>query len=403
MGVDIRSITADEVGRYRQAIMTTFGGGDPDEDPHGDERFAALIDGSQAWAAFDGPYIVATAATFMLELVVPGGTLPMAGLTMVTVRPTHRRRGLLRELVGVHLDDARRRGQAVSGLWSSEAPIYGRFGYGVAAEGELVEIDDARSLRVAAGRELDALEWIDEAQALEQLPAIYERATRERPGALRRSETWWRERRFLEAPFVRGGASRRRHALARRGADAVGYLAYRQRGGFTDGLPSGKVEIIELIAVDARAEATLWRLALAIDLFPTVTWGNAPVDHPLPWLVDDRRRVRSRRLDTLWLRLDDVAAALAGRRYAADGALRFAIDDAHTWQLTVADGVGRCAPVAAVPELRLDRSALGSLYLGGVAASQLARAELVRGDAPAIATADRLLRWPVAPWCPEMF
>ena len=51
----------------------------------------------------------------------------------------------------------------------------------------------------------------------------------------------------------------------------------------------------------------------------------------------------------------------------------------------------------------MPRAALGSLYLGGVAASRLARADRVHGDAAALATADRLFGWPVAPWCPEVF
>lgn len=230
--------------------------------------------------------------------------------------------------------------------------------------------------------------------------------------ALVRSEAWWRERRFLEAPFARGGASRRRHVLAVRaeggaGPTPVGYLQYRQRAGFTDGLPSGSLEIVELCGADLRAEATLWHFALRADLFPRVTWWNAPVDDPLPWLLADPRRVKRRPADTLWLRIDDVPAALAARRYGADGALRLVVDGA-AWELAVSDqGHGRCAAAAAgasaPPELRLSVPALGSLYLGGFRASQLLRAGLVNGAPDAIALADRMFASPIAPWCPEVF
>src|SRR5688572_14356428 len=160
MSIEVRSITSEEVPRFREAITTVFGG-ELQDDPDGESRLRSLIDLSQAWAAFDGRHIVATAGSYNLEIAVPGGSLPMAGLTIVTVRPTHRRRGLLRELIRLHLEDASRRGVAISGLWASEAPIYGRFGYGIASEGDAVEIEDARSLSLAA-RELDELEWIDE-------------------------------------------------------------------------------------------------------------------------------------------------------------------------------------------------------------------------------------------------
>jgi len=404
MSIELRTVADDEVTAYRAAMSETFGD-DLDNDPDGPARVRALVAPGQRWAAFDGGTIVATAGTFDHAIVLPGGgRIPMAGLTMVMVRPTHRRRGLLRELMRLHLDDARRRGFPISGLWATEASIYQRFGYGVAAEGHAVEIDGAHTVAFAGPRELDELRWLEEEHARRELPAVYARAIANRPGALIRSDVWWRERRFLEAPFVRGGASRRRHVAAARDGELVGYLQYRQRSTFTDGVPAGTLDIIELLAADARAEATLWQFALRVDLFPRVTWWNAPVDDPLPWMIADSRRVKRRRGDTLWLRLDDIAAALVARRYAADGALRLVVDGA-AWDLTAEDGgYARCTPAEPEgPALRLSRPALGSLYLGGVSASLLARAGAVHGDPAAIATADRLFSSPVAPWCPEVF
>ena len=47
---------------------------------------------------------------------------------------------------------------------------------------------------------------------------------------------------------------------------------------------------------------------------------------------------------------------------------------------------------------------LGSVYLGGVSFAELAQArrieELVEG---AVARADAMFRWPLHPWCPEIF
>jgi predicted acetyltransferase len=402
--IEIRTITQDEAEVFRDAVLSTFGG-DRDDDPSGGDRVRALIAPGRAWAAFDGGAVVATAASFALTLGIPGGTLPMAGLTMVTVRPTHRRRGILRELIGRHLEDARQRGEPISGLWASEAAIYGRFGYGIAVESDALEID-TRGLtitdRSGATRDEDVCEWIDEAAARERLPGIYARAIADRPGALHRSEVWWRERRFLETPFMRGGASRRRHVLVRRGGEPVGYVAYRQRAEYFEHTPSGATEIVELIALDVAAEASLWRFILGIDLFPTAKWDNAPTDTTLPWIVSDARRVARHRRDTLWLRIDDVAATLSARRYPADGALRLALGEA-TWQLEVNGGQARCTQVDAAPELRFERAALGSVVLGGVSVALLARAGQITGAHDAVARADRLFAWPIVPWCPELF
>jgi predicted acetyltransferase len=402
MTVEIRTIRDDEVQAYRDSLMATFGE-EPESDEGAAERFRALMDPTQAWAAFDGATVVGTAGTFLIPLIVPGGeVLPMAGLTAVTVRPTHRRRGILRELMRLHLEDARRRALPVSGLWASEASIYGRFGYGVAAEGDAMAIERAGTIAFLADGELDQLEWLDTARARTVLPAIYARAVANRPGALVRSAAWWTERRFMETSFARHGASRRRHVLARRGVELVGYVQFRQRTGFVDGLPAGKVEIVELLGIDSRAEATLWKFALQVDLFPKVTWWNAPVDDTLAWMVTDPRRIARRRTDTLWLRIEDVPRTLAARHYTSDAVLRLRVDD-ETWELAVEGGRARCTTTTREPDLQVARAALGSLYLGGVSASRLARAERIHGDPAAIAVADRVFASPIMPWCPEVF
>jgi predicted acetyltransferase len=401
MAFEIRAIRDDEIPQFRETVMTTFGS-DAEADQGGTDQQRAIIQPGQAWAAFDGTTIVATAGTFNLDISMPGGdALPMAGLTMVTVRPSHRRRGLLRQLMQRHLDDARERGFAVSGLWASEATIYGRFGYGLAAYCESYDIVNAHALRVV-DRTFDELEWLDEARARELLPAIYARATAARPGALRRTETWWRERRFAEHASARSGASKRRHVVARRDGDLVGYVAFRQRGKFEAGMPGGSVEIIELIAIDPRAEATLWRFALSVDLFPNVTYWNAPADDPLPWLVDDFRRIKRRRGDNLWLRIEDVPAALVRRTYSRDGVLNIGIGEI-TYELVVEAGRAHCNTSRKAADIRTDMQTLGTLYLGCAPSSLLARADKVRGDHKALLLADQMFATAQAPWCAEVF
>jgi predicted acetyltransferase len=175
-------------------------------------------------------------------------------------------------------------------------------------------------------------------------------------------------------------------------------MVYRQRMGWTEGLPTGTTEIEELVGVDARAEASLWRYASRVDLFPRVSWDNAPGDCLLPHLVADRRRVVHRRCDTLWLRPDDIAATLSARRYSDDGALRLGVEG-RTYLLED----GRCTPSDAAPELTMDRATLGGIFLGGVRPTLLARAGRIAGDPAAIVRAERLFAWPVSPWCQEMF
>jgi hypothetical protein len=101
MALEVRSVHAGEVEAFQEAMVQTFGT-EIDVDPDFARRFEALLGPTRAWVVVDGPTIVATAGAFELDIAVPGGgALPIAGLTMVTVCPTHRRRGLAGKAIGV--------------------------------------------------------------------------------------------------------------------------------------------------------------------------------------------------------------------------------------------------------------------------------------------------------------
>ena len=114
------------------------------------ERERKALPASRALAAFDGGKPVALAGAYKFDLTIPGGELPCAGVTWVGVMPTHRRRGILRDLMRRELEDVHGWGEPIAALWASEASIYGRFGYGHAAPGGAGEVGPG-ALRVARG------------------------------------------------------------------------------------------------------------------------------------------------------------------------------------------------------------------------------------------------------------
>ncbi|TGJ94443.1 GNAT family N-acetyltransferase, partial [Actinotalea fermentans ATCC 43279 = JCM 9966 = DSM 3133] len=85
------------------------------------------------------------------EFPVPGATLPVSGLTWVGVHPQHRRRGILSAMIDVHFEQARAAGEPVSALFAAEAAIYGRFGYGQAAQDLRLTIPRGAALRDVPG------------------------------------------------------------------------------------------------------------------------------------------------------------------------------------------------------------------------------------------------------------
>jgi predicted acetyltransferase len=163
---------------------------------------------------------------------------------------------------------------------------------------------------------------------------------------------------------------------------------------------------VEAIAAEPQAEAEIWRFLLDIDWSATLTAALLPPDHPLFFLVAEPRRLRYRAGDGIWLRLVDLETALPGRRYLDDGPLVLEVEDAFCpwnegrWRLQA----GEVARTEAEADLRLDVRELGSLFLGGFTATQLRDAVRIEELKPgAVERADAIFRWPVHPWCPEIF
>ena len=131
MSFEIRPVRdKDEFARAFYAIGQYFGA-PPKEDMI--DRWLQYFELARMHAGFDGKEIVGGAGAFTFDLSVPGGSLPCAGVTVVGVYPTHRRRGILRGMMDAQLADVHERGEPIGALWASEETIYGRFGYGLAA------------------------------------------------------------------------------------------------------------------------------------------------------------------------------------------------------------------------------------------------------------------------------
>ena len=417
MTIEVRSITSDEVPAFHKALARGFGNDAREED---EARFRGVHEIPRTVAAFDGGEIVGTGSAFSFEMTIPGGgQLPLAGTTIITVQPTHRRRGVLTAMMRHHLDEVQSRGEPLAGLWASESSIYGRFGYGMAAEGFDTRID-SRSIVFRDPSPAGKIRLVDPQQALSQLRDVYERVRSTRPGMMTRSERWWTWRVLGDPEHWRKGKSAKRFAICE-GPDGIdGYVIYRQQEKWDD-FPDGTVHVVEVMAATAEAHQTIWTFLTRIDLFPNVAYWNLPVDDHLPWLINDGRRVVRTITDSLWVRLMDIPRALAARAYTCSGSLVLKVDDpflpdnSGCYELTVAagsgsesggvaeSGGGRCVRTDVPPDITLGVDTLGAMFLGTHRCSVLARAGHVAGKADAIARADALFAWPTASWCPEVF
>ncbi|HWE64805.1 MAG TPA: GNAT family N-acetyltransferase [Chloroflexota bacterium] len=412
MNYDLRPITPDELPAFLRADNAGFNNSPPGEEDIGMLR--TIFDFKRSLAAFDGPQIVATAGNNSFHLTLPGHAIaPVAGVTWVSVLPTYRRHGILRAMMGKLLDDAVAHGEAASILYSSESLIYGRFGFGIATSGANLQIDTRHAQFAIAPPEDGRVIMLDADRAVRVLPAVYDRARRRIVGAIARSESWWKA--VLSDPErYRGGAEwSSRFFLAYESPEGTveGYVTYRVKRQWEQGMPAHTARISDLITLTPEARAALWRTCLSLDLVSTVETFMSPVDEPLRWMLADPRRLRvTNLLDALWLRILDVPAALSARRYATEDALVVDVTDAFRpevagrYRIEGSPHGAQCRPTTSEADLHLSIADLGAVYLGGVAFSTLAQAGRVQELAPgALSRADAMFACQPAPWATTDF
>ncbi len=148
----------------------------------------ASWEGSDSLSAWDGDRCVGHVAGYRFDTLVPGGAwLPTSGVTRVGVLSTHRRRGLLRELLSRLLTEAADRGQVLASLRASETRIYQRFGFGLAgrsAEATITLAGRPSDHRAATG---GTMRLLRPDEILPTVVDVYDRAAR-RPGVLKRPD-----------------------------------------------------------------------------------------------------------------------------------------------------------------------------------------------------------------------
>jgi predicted acetyltransferase len=401
-GINVRIPTPQEYETYRFVLARNFG---VDPRPDGAEGFARIWEPDRSFCAWDGDEMVGTSAAFSLQLTVPGAIVATGGTTMVSVAPTHRRKGILREMMTAHLDDVAARGEPLAALWASESSIYGRFGYGVAAQGSELRIPRQYSNLHRLAPAPAPIRLVDEKVARRLFPAIYDRVAAWWPGFFARSEAWWEERWFKDPPDRRQGASALRFAMT---TSEDGYVIYRQKHKFEQGNSSGGLTVVDLLGTSPESWAGLWSFILNHDLPITIEAFHRSTIDPVFDLLESPRQMKERRADSLWIRTNDPAAALASRRYQTEGALVLEVVDPFLDRRMVLELAGgpdgaSCRGTDKAPDLVLDIEDLGACYLGWSRFRTLARAGRIGGDKNSLALADQMFTWDPLPWCPEVF
>src|SRR5262245_19458064 len=352
----IRPIGADEFPAFYAVIEQAFNSShQTDAEMRHD---LATFEFDRSLAAFDGGDIVGTAGAFTFQMGVPGEIVPVAGVTAVSVLPSHRRRGILSSLMRRQLADVRERGETVAALFASEAAIYGRYGYGPASAELDLTIRRGEGTMAAppgGGRLAEPPRlWSPEPRdAIAELAKVYDGVLRGRPGLYARDDRWW-DYVVWDPEHRRSGRSPLRCVIAEDDAGPRGYALFSVKPEWGEhGIASGVLQVRELMAADPGAHAAVWGDLLTKDLVAEVRARMRPADDPLLYLLADSPRARGHLLGGRWVRLVSVPGALGRRRYACavdiviDGADELFAEDAGRWQLRTAGPAGAADPAGA--------------------------------------------------------
>lgn len=323
----------------------------------------------------------------------------------VTVSPTHRRRGVLRSMIAADLQRAVDNGMALAALTASEATIYGRFGFGLATERVKFELEvtDGARMRAQPTGSVIAVAPSSLEDRVRDLLAAQHRATFGSVSSVsfdygQATGRWKSFQELKPNKELRAALHLDEHG------QPDGFVSYSFAGWEQE---QPQLNINTLCAPTPRIRWELVEYLGAHDLIRKVV-GRGPVDDILPTaLVNPRDYKVVGARDHLWLRILDLPAALAGRRYLHEGSVHLQVDDglghaAGTWQLQVRDGQMTAAPAAeaADAEARLDVRDLATLYLGTRSATHLAAAGVLHARSPQVLELlDALFAVPATAYC----
>ena len=349
---------------------------------------------------------------------MPGGAVvPTAGITWITVAPTHRRRGVLTAIMRRQLDELHEQGrEPVAALWAAESSIYGRFGYAPASLPGRVDRAapsacgcaatstpgpggsgsvDVDEFRAAAVRLHDQLRRWRARQPGPRRPVVGPAAARRQGPAARatpRAGTCCTRRPTARSPATRPTGSSPRGPTT---SEPDGTLRGRARCGRPRRRPT------------PRCGSTCCRTTSSARSTPPMASADDPVRH----LVADSRALHAppgrRAVGAAGRRRQ----ALSARRYPAPIDLVLEVRDEFCpwntgrWRLSGHPAGAYCGPhrPRSRHRPRASRSCRRSTWAASRSASLQAAGRVREVSPGAVTLASTAFGWPVTPWCPDEF
>jgi len=353
--------------------------------------------------------LVACLSVGAMAACYEGVDVPFGAVSMVSCLPEERRRGLVGRLLVYALEHMRRRGLALSGLFTPHPSLYRRYGWAVAH----------RQVRYTFHPKDLSPRWLERPQGRPRrvgeegwalLEDLYSRWRRARNGLLARSPAWW-QRAVFNALYTPRRRPREAVVWEGPGGRPTGYVVYDAEQRRLEREEVHLVTVRDMVALDGHAYAGLLRFLLSFDMARDVVVPGDGLE-PLFLAVDEAQRVETRLGMGMMLRIVDVPVALSLRPTTApDGlAIVLAVSDPSApwndglWWVEAGGGRLHVTPGRGEPDIACDVAHLAPIYSGLLSVPEAVRTGLLRAkDERAVEAAQRLLGARLPPGAPDPF
>lgn len=405
MSIEIRPLLAEEMLQLGRMAAYAYAGAFGDED---DGLVARAHLPQWTLCALENGQLLSSFVDLPLTIRANARALAMAGVTVIGTFPEHRRRGLSRRLHTQAFANMHEQGRGVAGLWASQAAIYQRYGYAQATVLRSYDIDSVDIGFFDGDNGLGDVRRYEAEPGFTAAKKIYIDFIAERTGYLHRSTAMWRN----NALNVDAAPGPIHIAISHDGQGVPnGYVIYTLRADRTNH-PSRKqaIDIRDLAWLSQDAYRSLWHFIARHDLVGRVRWGTAPLDDPASALFVEPRLLNPTNREGEWLRVVDVAAALAGRGYdrAGEVSIGIAADPIAPWnegtfKLQADTEDARVTKIPGSAELNLSVKTLALAFSGRYSVHRLAGWGLIEGERCALNRLNDLLATRYAPHCPDHY
>ena len=397
MTVEIRPARAEEMPAFARVVSRSLA--------LRAEQFSTL---QPEWTlcAFDDGALATAYAAWPFTMRMNGAALPVAGVTTVSTDPLFRRRGNLRSIMALDFRRRHEQGQSLAVLYASLAAIYQRYGYGVVSTHHGYRIEP-RFLQFSQPLDIPGRLRETAPDDLGTLVEIYRRFREGRTGYLHRGAAMWQAG-TLAPP---SGDDTLTVLVYEESGQPLGYLAYTSGTGERRGRgPAQQLRIRDLCWLTPAAYRACWDHLARFDLVGEIGWPVVADDDPLPHLLLEPRMLNDESRDGILARIIDVDRAFAGRGYAREGRVTFAVVDPlcpwneGTWTLETDGTEAGVARSRAEADFRAPISTLAMLLFGQVSVTEAQRmGRLEAGAGVNLRRCDDLLGTSHRPFCPDHF